>query len=193
MRLFNFEINKVNKKSVWNNYWLDLSLLFDNDVVFSKATYFDLYMKNSDIRECVRKIAWAVARNGIYLLDNDKQTVEDNVVTEEVFSLFKTPTFEKFKVNFWRNYLVSGELYIKPIRNPFGETIRFDVLDSRAVTKVLQDGVITSFRVTTNNGMKTQVFPVEEIWYFKFEDDINYSINGMWVLTSIMYDVVTDL
>jgi hypothetical protein len=96
-------------------------------------------------------------------LDNDKQTVEDNVVTEEVFSLFKTPTFEKFKVNFWRNYLVSGELYIKPIRNPFGETIRFDVLDSRAVTKVLQDGVITSFRVTTNNGMKTQVFPVEEI------------------------------
>lgn len=193
MRLFNFEINKVNKKSVWNNYWLDLSLLFDNDVVFSKATYFDLYMKNSDIRECVRKIAWAVARNGIYLLDNDKQTVEDNVVTEEVFSLFKTPTFEKFKVNFWRNYLVSGELYIKPIRNPFGETIRFDILDSRAVTKVLQDGVITSFRVTTNNGMKTQVFPVEEIWYFKFEDDINYSINGMWVLTSIMYDVVTDL
>ena len=104
MRLFNFEINKINKKSLSNNYWLDLSLLFDNDVVFSKATFFELYAKNSDIRECVRKIAWSVARNGIYLLDNNKQIVEDNVVTEEVANLFKTPTFAKFKVNLFRNY-----------------------------------------------------------------------------------------
>jgi hypothetical protein len=41
------------------------------------------------------------------LLDNDKQIVEDNVITEEVLDLFKAPTFEKFKVNLWRNYLVS--------------------------------------------------------------------------------------
>lgn len=193
MRLFNYEISKVNKKSLNTKYGLDLSLLYDNDVVFNKSTFYELYAKNSDIRECVRKIAWAVARNGIYLLDNDKQIVEDNVITEEVLDLFKAPTFEKFKVNLWRNYLVSWELYIKPIQNLMWETMRFDILDSRAVTKILRDGVITWYRVTSNNGIKTQVFDVDQIAYFKFEDDISYSINGMWVLTSIMYDVVTDL
>ena len=193
MRLFNYEISKVNKKSLNTKYGLDLSLLYDNDVVFNKSTFYELYAKNSDIRECVRKIAWAVARNGIYLLDNDKQIVEDNVITEEVLDLFKAPTFEKFKVNLWRNYLVSWELYIKPIQNLMWETMRFDILDSRAVTKILRDGVITWYRVASNNGIKTQVFDVDQIAYFKFEDDISYSINGMWVLTSIMYDVVTDL
>ena len=193
MRLFNYEISKVNKKSLNTKYGLDLSLLYDNDVVFNKSTFYELYAKNSDIRECVRKIAWAVARNGIYLLDNDKQIVEDNVITEEVLDLFKTPTFEKFKVNLWRNYLVSWELYIKPIQNLMWETMRFDILDSRAVTKILRDGVITWYRVASNNWIKTQVFDVDQIAYFKFEDDISYSINGMWVLTSIMYDVVTDL
>lgn len=193
MRLFNYEISKVNKKSLNTKYGLDLSLLYDNDVVFNKSTFYEIYAKNSDIRECVRKIAWAVARNGIYLLDNDKQIVEDNVITEEVLDLFKAPTFEKFKVNLWRNYLVSWELYIKPIQNLMWETMRFDILDSRAVTKILRDGVITWYRVTSNNGIKTQVFDVDQIAYFKFEDDISYSINGMWVLTSIMYDAVTDL
>jgi len=191
MRLFNFEINKVNKKSLSNNYWLDLSLLFDNDVTFSKATFFELYTKNSDIRECVRKIAWAVARNGIYLLDNNKQIVEDNKVTEEVLNLFKTPTFAKFKVNLFRNYDVSWELYIKPIKNALWVTIRMDVLDSRQVDKVISDWVITNYRVT--DWHKTQVYPADQIAYFKYEDDIRYSLNGMWVLTSIMYDAVTDL
>lgn len=193
MRLFNYEISKVNKKSLNTKYGLDLSLLYDNDVVFNKSTFYEIYAKNSDIRECVRKIAWAVARNGIYLLDNDKQIVEDNVITEEVLDLFKAPTFEKFKVNLWRNYLVSWELYIKPIQNLMWETMRFDILDSRAVTKILRDGVITWYRVTSNNGIKTQVFDVDQIAYFKFEDDISYSINWMWVLTSILYDAVTDL
>jgi hypothetical protein len=42
---------------------LDLSLLFNNDVVFSKQTFYDLYAKNGDIRQAVKKIAGSVARN----------------------------------------------------------------------------------------------------------------------------------
>jgi hypothetical protein len=57
MRLFNYEISKVNKKSLNTKYGLDLSLLYDNDVVFNKSTFYEIYAKNSDIRECVRKIA----------------------------------------------------------------------------------------------------------------------------------------
>ena len=132
MKLFGINITRENKKSYNRNYWINLSQLFNNDVVFDKQTFYDLYAKNGDIRQCVKKISWSVARNGIYLQDNERQTVEDNIVTDEVANLFKTPTFAKFKTNFYRNYLCSGELYIKPIRNVLGVCIRCDVVDSRA-------------------------------------------------------------
>jgi hypothetical protein len=41
------------------------------------------------------------------LKDNQKKTVEDEILTEEVFDLFKAPTFLKFKVDLYRNYFIS--------------------------------------------------------------------------------------
>ena len=194
MKIFNRNITKADtsKKNLNSNYWLNLSPLFNNDVIFSKQTFYDLYAKNGDIRECVRKISWSVARNGIYLLDNQKQIVPDNVVTSEVQNLFKEPTFPKFKVNFWKNYLISWEVYIEPIKNLMWQVIRFHVIDSRAVTKVVQAWVIRAFNVVQEDGTQKQ-FKADELWFFKFEDDVNYSLNWMWVLTSVFYDAVLDL
>jgi len=168
-------------------------LLFNNDVVFSKQTFYDLYAKNGDIRQAVKKIAGSVARNWIYLQDNDRQAVDDNVLTDQVLDLFKAPTFAKFKIDLYRNYLISWELYIKPLKNAFDETIRFDVIDSRAVTKIINNGVITWYRVVEKDGVKVQDYKADEIAYFKYEDDINNSLNGMWILTSVLYDAVLDL
>ena len=193
MQIFWINISKVKKKQFTTSNWINLSQLFSNDVVFSKQTYYDLYQKNGDIRQCVRKIAWSTARNGIYLQDNDRQTVEDNVVTDQVFDLFKVPTFAKFKIKFFMNYLCSWELYVKPLRNLMGETIRFDIIDSRAVTKIVKDWVITWYRVISNNGTKTETYNADEVWYFKFEDDVINTLNWMWILTSILYDAVLDL
>lgn len=168
-------------------------MLFNNDVVFSKQTFYDLYAKNGDIRQAVKKIAGSVARNWIYLQDNDRQTVDDNVLTDQVSDLFKAPTFAKFKIDLYRNYLISWELYIKPLKNAFDETIRFDVIDSRAVTKIINNGVITWYRVVEKDGVRVQEYKADEIAYFKYEDDINNSLNGMWILTSVLYDAVLDL
>lgn len=194
MKIFNRNITKADtsKKNLNSNYWLNLTPLFNNDVVLSIQTYYDLYAKNGDIRECVKKISWSVARNGLYLLDNQKQIVPDNVVTSEVQNLFKEPTFPKFKVNFWRNYLISWEVYIEPIRNLMWEVIRFHVVDSRSVTKVVEWWVIRAFNVIQEDWTSKQ-FKADELWFFKFEDDINYSLNWMWVLTSVVYDAVLDL
>lgn len=194
MKIFNRNITKADtsKKNLNSNYWLNLTPLFNNDVVLSIQTYYDLYAKNGDIRECVKKISWSVARNGLYLLDNQKQIVPDNVVTSEVQNLFKEPTFPKFKVNFWRNYLISWEVYIEPIRNLMWEVIRFHVIDSRSVTKVVEWWVIRAFNVIQEDWTSKQ-FKADELWFFKFEDDINYSLNWMWVLTSVVYDAVLDL
>lgn len=168
-------------------------MLFNNDVVFSKQTFYDLYAKNGDIRQAVKKIAGSVARNWIYLQDNDRQTVDDNVLTDQVSDLFKAPTFAKFKIDLYRNYLISWELYIKPLKNAFDETIRFDVIDSRAVTKIINNGVITWYRVVEKDGVRVQEYKADEIAYFKYENDINNSLNGMWILTSVLYDAVLDL
>ena len=133
MKIFNRNITKADtsKKNLNSNYWLNLTPLFNNDVVLSIQTYYDLYAKNGDIRECVKKISWSVARNGLYLLDNQKQIVPDNVVTSEVQNLFKEPTFPKFKVNFWRNYLISWEVRtnISKIQSKFLEKL-FDFMRS---------------------------------------------------------------
>lgn len=193
MQIFWINISKTKKKSYTASNSINLSQLFSNDVVFSKQTYYDLYQKNGDIRQCVRKIAWSTARNGIYLQDNNRQTIEDNIITDQVADLFKVPTFEKFKIKFFMNYLCSWELYIKPLKNAFGDTIRFDVIDSRAVTKIISDGIITWYQVIENDWTKTKKYDANEIAYFKFEDDINNTLNWMWILTSILYDAVLDL
>jgi len=194
MKIFNRNITKADtsKKNLNTNYWLNLSPLFNNDVVFSKQSFYDLYAKNGDIRECVWKISWSVARNGIYLIDKDMQIVPDNVRATEVQNLFKEPTFQKFKKNFWKNYLISWELYIEPLKNLMWQTIRFHVIDSRAVTKVIQSWVIIAYDVVQENGTQKR-YRADELWYFKFEDDVNFSLNWMWVLTSVFYDAVLDL
>jgi hypothetical protein len=62
---------------------------------------------NGDIRQAISKIAKAVSRNGLYLVDNQKNIVDDQVLTDEVYELFKTPTFLKFKTDLYRNYFLS--------------------------------------------------------------------------------------
>lgn len=193
MKIFNREINKVNtsKKSLNITNGFNLTQLFQNDVTFNIQTFYDLYKTNWDIRQCIRKIAWSVARNGIYLQDNDLQTVKNNVITTEVANLFKEPTFAKFKVDFWKNYLISWELYIEPIKSLEWKTIRFHVIDSRSVSKVIVAWIIVAFDVVQDNGTQKR-YSVDELWFFKFENDINNTHNWMWVLSSVVYDAVLD-
>jgi HK97 family phage portal protein len=146
---------------------------------------------NGDIRGAIHLISGAVAKNGIYLQDNKRQTVEDNVLTDEVAYLFQSPTFEKFKLSLFRNYFVSGELYIVPVQNLQGENVRLQVLDSRSITKTIVNGKIINFRY--NNGTESKVFQPDEIAFFKFEEDIRESNNGMSLLTGVVYDGLSDL
>lgn len=71
--------------------------------------------------------------------------------------------------------------------------IRFNVIDSRAVRKNTSNGIIHSFTVTENNWNKSRTYKPDEIEYFKFEDDIDDSNNGMGILASVIYDAVLDL
>ena len=186
--------NVFNRKSyVSTRNTQSISSLLKNDAVLSMNTYYDLYRFNGDIRQAVKKIANGVARNWLYLEDNNRKTIESNVLTDEVYSLFQTPTFLKFKVDLYRNYLLSWELYIAPIYNISGQVIWFDVLDSRSVAKYTNEyWVILYFEVNNNQGQVKRYQP-DELAYFKFEDDTNNSVNGMWLLQGVVYDALSDL
>ena len=97
------------REFIWKNFWIkqksfsrwtqSIASLLKNDAVLDMNTFYDLYRFNWDIRQCIRKIANAVARNWIYLEDNKRQLIDNNELTDDVLDLFKTPTFLKFKVD----------------------------------------------------------------------------------------------
>lgn len=168
-----------------------LSLI--GDFVLNQNIFYDLYKANGDIRQCVRKISNSVGRNGIYLLDNDSQIVDNAEMTAEVWRMFKTPTWLKFKVDVFRNYLCSGEVYIVPVQNMAGKVVSFQVLDSRVITKYTDKyGNIYKFTASTKTG-ETKIYTPDQIAFFKLEDDVNNSNNGMGLLHSLIYDGLSDL
>ena len=194
MKFFWYEIKKItnlNKKEyIWSSR---LSSLFDSWLVISSNTFYDLYKSNWDIRQAIRKISNSVSRNWIYLVDNKKKALDNEDLNEEILSYFKSPTFLKRKTELFKNYLLSWELYILPSKNLKWETAGFQIIDSRAVSKQT-DGKwnIVNFQINTWHG-QCMIKTPEEIAFFKLEDDINNTINGMWLLNWVLYDGLSDL
>lgn len=199
MRIFWYEINKQapieKKKSYYiNNSSISLKTLFDHDVVLDNNTFYVLYQKNGDVRQAVKKIAENVARNWLYLTDNQWNIVDDNKFTDDIQLLFSAPTFSKFKIDVFRNYLISGEVYIMPVKNIRGETAWFRVIDSRMVVKNIdiKKNIIASFDLYLWGNEHIELKP-NELAFFKLEDDIYNQFNWMWLLTWIVYDWLSDL
>ena len=61
-----------------NNSTISLKTLFDKDIVLDNNTFYTLYQKNGDIRQAVKKISENVARNWLYLIDNNWNIIDDN-------------------------------------------------------------------------------------------------------------------
>ena len=181
------------KKSFsYNNNLQSLSSLLKNDYSIDINTYYMLYQYNWDIRQSIQKIANWVARNWIYLEDNQRRIIESNELTDEVYSLFQAPTFLKWKKDLYRNYMLSWELYIIPVKNVEWTSIWFEILDSRMVSKYADEyWIIQKFVVQSNWYSKTYL--PNELAYFKREDSVLYSVNWMWVLNGCIYDAMSDL
>lgn len=170
-----------------------ISALLSNDVVLDMRNLFELYKLNKDVRQSVRNIANSVARNGLYLRDNDNQVIEDEALEDEIAELFRDKTFLKFKIDVFRNYLVSWELYIIPSFNPYWEVKWFEVLSSLAMEKVLDNQQNIIWYKYTTKDWQVYKYWLEDLAYFKLEDSIWDSNNGMWLLYSVIYDVMCDL
>jgi len=195
MKVFWYEIKKANniqkKEYIWSS---KLSSLYNAGFVINQNTFYDLYKSNWDIRQAIHKIAWSVARNGVYALDTKKQVLDDEELDYTLLSFFKAPTFKKWKIELFKNYLLSWELYIIPAYNLKWEVAWFQILDSRAVTKHTDwKGNILAFQVNSSNWTINKKFRPDELAFFKFEDDVNNTVNWMWLLNWILYDALSDL
>ena len=194
MKLFGYEIKKVQnfqkKEYIWNN---KLSALFNAWFIISQNTFYDLYKSNWDIRQSIRKISNSVSRNWIYLQNNKRQIIDNEELNSDIFNYFKSPTFLKRKTELFKNYLLSWELYILPSYNLKKEIAWFQIIDSRSVIKNTDwNGNIITFQINTGNWSSMTKNP-EEIAFFKLEDDINNTINWMWLLNWVVYDWLSDL
>ena len=179
------------KSFSWSNMKSLASLLKDNYSI-DINTYYMLYEYNWDIRQSIQKIANWVSRNWIYLEDNQRQIIDNNILTDEVYWLFQAPTFLKRKKDLYRNYMLSGELYIIPIKNESWTTIWFNILDSRIVSKTVdQYWVIQNFIV--HSQWKTQTYSPDDLAYFKREDSVQNESDWMWILNGCIYDALSDL
>ena len=179
------------KSFSWSNLQ-SLASLLKNDYSIDVNTYYMLYEYNWDIRQAIQKIANWVSRNWIYLEDNQRKTIENNIITDEVFDLFKAPTFLKRKKDLYRNYMLSWELYIIPIKNESWTAIWFNILDSRIVSKTVDAyWVIQNFIV--HSQWITKTFKPDELAYFKREDSVQNEADWMWVLNWCVYDSLSDL
>ena len=177
------------------SFWLQtrsLASLLRDDATIDINTYYMLYQYNGDVRQAIQKIANAVARNGIYLEDNQRQTIENNIITDEVYWLFQAPTFLKWKKDLYRNYMLSWEIYFLPIRNESWLPIWFEILDSRMVSKTVNEYWVIQY-FTVSSQWKTIRYKPEQIAYFKREDAIGNSVDWMWVLDWCIYDALSDL
>ena len=194
------KIKSIVAKSFWiqtksfSNYnnLKSLASLLRDDYAIDINTYYMLYEYNGDIRQAIQKIANGISRNWIYLEDNQRQIIENNIITDEVFDLFKAPTFLKRKKDLYRNYMLSGELYIIPVKNEWWTVIWFNILDSRIVSKTVNAyWIITKFTVSAQ--WITKDFRPDEIAYFKREDSVQSEADWMWVLNGCIYDALSDL
>lgn len=199
MKIFGYEITKqvpeVKKKNYYmNNSTISLKTLFDNDVVLDNNTFYQLYQKNGDIRQAVKKISENVARNWLYLTDNQWNIIDDNKFTDDIEMLFSAPTFAKFKTDIFRNYLISWEVYIQPVKSKWGQVAWFRVIDSRMVVKHIdyERNIIDHFDIYFWGNQHIVLKP-NEVAFFKLEDDIYNQFNWMWLLTWIVYDWLSDL
>lgn len=189
------------KNLVSNTLWIQqkayssnmrsIASFLKNDATIDMNTYYQLYEFNWDIRQAIQKIANWVARNWIYLQNNQRQTIENNIITDEVFDLFKAPTFLKWKKDLYRNYLLSWELYIAPIKNESWTTIGFDILDSRLISKTV-DAYWIIIKFTATRWWITKSYAPNELAFFKREDSVNSQVDWMWILNWCIYDALSD-
>lgn len=203
MEFFGFSITRQgpvrSRKNNLSSYQTTSSRISLSDLVkngdhikISKDVFYELYIRNGDIRACIRDIAKRVGVKGIYL-EKDGAVYDKAVLKTSISDVFKYPTFMDFKVELFKHLMVSGEVYIVPVYNGLNKVVGFRFLDPRTMQKYANKatGEIVFFTQKIP-GTKEERFSLDEISYFQFEMNPNNNYDGLSILEGVVYDALTD-
>lgn len=187
------------KSNPGNRFSLGNTLALNrNALKIDSNLFFDLYKRNTDIRQSVNKIALRVSKNGFYVEDANWNILSDNATNQLMLTLdrlFWTPTQMYFKKELFKQLLISWELYLIPMKSiDWKTTITFQVLDSRTMTKIYwKDWELIWFWQQDAKTGKSKKYTREEIAFYKLENHTDDENNGMSLLEWIIRDAMSDM
>lgn len=144
MELFWFEITKKSDKkdnsqiigsmnSMWFNFiWNSLNSCWE--VTFSLNTFYEIQNYTTEAQAYKNKIVDWVWLNWIYLEDNNKNIIENEKLTQNIYKVFSDNTFKMFKEKYFTHHFCSWDIYLYPCLNILWE-VKAQVVDSRTIRK----------------------------------------------------------
>lgn len=161
-------------------------------------TYYKIYSDNTDLRAGIRKIASKIWVKGFHFIDNAWNTVPRPAMKNAVKKIFSDPergvkNFISFKREIVKDFYIAGEIYMLPIFSWMGQLLNFQILDPRTITKVYNnEWEIIRFEQRSTTGSKIRKYDPDKIYFYKLENDPKNPVNGLSLLHSVIWDVLTD-
>lgn len=186
-----------------NSLWFNLSLSALLPTV-TKNTAYEMYAINGDVRTCVRMKWLALSKQYFTLLDKKtmKQKLEkdSNVELYDIVNnLLSRPTYSHFLIEVVKHLDVSWEVYMAPTKSLEWEINWIQLLHPLTITKMGRKWEVVQFLQHSDSWSKTFLNQqlVTDSWkdtllYFKLEPHVLNEYDGMWLLESVVWDVLTD-
>ncbi len=158
-------------------------------IKISRDIFYELYIRNGDIRSCVRDIAKRTGFKGLYV-EKDVEVIE----RKDVVDLFKLPTFLDFKVELFKHFMIGGEVFIIPVsRMSDKQTVGFRFLDPRTMIKYYSKKTWEIVKYVQRMPWFDDItYTADELSYFQFEKNPNNELEGLSLLEGVVYDALTD-
>ena len=195
MKIFGYDVSKTKEVETTKKSFATSNIISNmtGRVTLDSSVFFELYKKNPDIRQAINKISLAVASNGLNVLDGRGEKVKDLNIDAKMEWLFEMPTFQKFKKELFKQYLISWELYIVDTRTLNEDLAWFQIMDSRSMQKRYNAEWDIIWFTQWNNRGQSRNYTREEVAFYKFENDTTNENDGMGQLTWIVRDALGDI
>ncbi|MDO4873733.1 MAG: phage portal protein [Candidatus Gracilibacteria bacterium] len=176
---------KTNQKRGYKNKGMVGVLNFSNEEIpATQELFYRLFRKNTDIKSAVAKLQSATGGRGFFIEKNSEK-----ITDEKYLRAFKN--FRSIKSSMIRDLWVSGNAFLLPIKNPYGDIIDWQTLDPRTITIFLDKyGEVT--RYTQRVGANFEHFEPNEIFHLVEMSDPDNEHLGLSRIETLVYDVMGD-
>jgi HK97 family phage portal protein len=150
------------------------------------STFYKMYKTNVDVYRCIEEMKQGTMMNGWTLMSGDKEVIDKRF-------MIAVGDIDQLKNEIILQYKVFANVFLRKVRNIRGETIRYEVLDSRYIS-IVTDTDLNPVRYlyTPKNKTDQRKYEPEEIHHFRDGRNLDDSLFWFSVLSTLVYDVLAD-